>query len=159
MAIMDIASAVSNVKTMLAGLSAWQTITGTANATDAAAYIIKGGYENWDSGSRVAPFCILDIQEFSGRFNGGRFHQTLPIDLIFELEVPEANRTTYETQYVWVWEKLSALLAGIAGAVQGGGQLMSIDLDLLLKPGQIDAKENNGRCDWLFILQLGVVLK
>lgn len=160
MAVLDVATAVSNVKSMLANLSAWQTITGTANANDAAEFIHKGGFDNWNSATApTAPFCLLEIDTYSGRFNGGRFHQNLPVEMIFELAVPPANQTTYETQYEWVWEKLSAILAGIAGAVQGSGQLMNTELDLFLKPGLIDPQENNGRCDWLFVIRLGLVLK
>jgi len=161
MAALDIATSVANVKAMLGSLTAWQTITGAANAAAAEAFIYLGGYENTDDGaSPRAPFCILDIDNFSMRVIGGKKHTgQLPVDMIFELAVPSASQGSYADQYEWVWEQISALLAGITAGTNGGGQLMNPEFELMLKPGQIDPKENNGRCDWLFVIRLTLTLQ
>jgi hypothetical protein len=81
---------------------------------------------------------------------------TLAIEIRVELDVPEDQRTTYSTQYVWVWGKFGELMAGINGAVGGSGQLMIEGLSVPTMPGRIDPNTNSGRCEWGFIYSLTV---
>lgn len=156
MAALDIDGALSNIRTLISTLTQWQTVTGSANAAAALAYIYRGGFT--DDGSITAPYCVIDIEDFNATWNAGRFKGELSAVLWFELAVPEASQTTYETQYVWVWQQLSGILAGINGGVQGGGQQMSEGLSLIIKPGLVEPDENTGRRDWRFALGLSGVL-
>lgn len=156
MAALDIAGAMQNVKTMLAGLSAWQTICGVSASGPASLRIYEGGIEEEKDGTTLAPCCFLDFTSLPTNWLGSRFQGRITVEMRFELAVPEANQTTYADEFVWVWEKCSAILAGINGAVGNAGQLMADSLEMPLKPGKIDPHENNGRCEWGFILALSM---
>ena len=64
MAALDFAGAVTNVKTMLSGLTAWQTICGVSSSAEAAKRIHLGGCEEEQEES-LAPVIILDIDPFN----------------------------------------------------------------------------------------------
>jgi hypothetical protein len=81
-------------------------------------------------------------------------HGLLTIEARTELAVPAEHCETYEDQYKWTWQQVSALLAGINGSVNDGGQLMLQSLNMPLEPGPIDPDDNFGRVEWLFILAL-----
>jgi hypothetical protein len=80
------------------------------------------------------------------------------IEIWTEFPVPDDQQETYAMQYVWVWTQVSAIIAGINGAVGGSGGLALNDVDMTLKPGPIDKDENDGRCEWAFILNLVIRL-
>lgn len=143
---------------MLSGLTAWQSICGVATAAEAALRIYEYGVEE-DPACTLCPLIILDIDETVLTWTGGTTQGTLPVDVRIELEIPPDNRGTYSEQGTWFWQQLSALLAGITGAVGGGGQLMFRGLTMPVKPGLIDIKENNGRVEWMTTLRLDVYLK
>jgi hypothetical protein len=46
------------------------------------------------------------------------------VEIRTELAIPETERETYAAMYLWAWTQVSALLAGINGAVNGAGGLM-----------------------------------
>ncbi len=153
MAALDIDGYLSNVKTLIAGTSIWQSLTGTANATDAAEFIHKGGYN--ESDGIVPPVCILRVNPWSARWRGNHFHaDSIPVSLWFELPCPPANQTSYEAEYIWATQQMAALMAAVNGGVQGGGQLMATAVSMELEPGRVDEDENNGRCDWRFVFNL-----
>jgi hypothetical protein len=53
-----------------------------------------------------------------------------------------------------MWGKFGEIMAGINGAVGGGGQLMADSLEVPVFPGRIDPDANKGRCEWGFVLSL-----
>jgi len=153
MAVLDVASAISNVKTMVAGLSAWQTICGVATSTEAAERIYKNGVEEGEDCS-LTPCIILRTAPLQTDYSGSHMRGQLTIELRVELEVPSNKQGTHEEQYVWVQEKCSALMAAIPAAVNGSGQLMMRGMNLPQDPGPIDPDENQGRCEWAFVIAL-----
>lgn len=159
MAALDVNTCMTNIRTLISGLTTWQTITGTSSATDSAKYIFRGGFRVQDESpeneiSPEPPYCILDIEDLNANWKQSRFHATFGAMLWFELAVPQSNQSTYETQYIWVWQQLSGILADINSGVQDGGQLMSEAISLVIKPGLVTPEENSGRCDWRFALGL-----
>lgn len=153
MAALDFAGAVTNVKTMLSGLTAWQTICGVASSAEAAKRIHLGGCEEEEEES-LAPVIILDIDPFNTNWLQSTSRGKLPIEIDVQLAVPEANQATISDQYSWVWSQAGSLLAGINGAVNGAGQLMVDSLNMSVKPGAIDPDPNHARCEWGFVLIL-----
>lgn len=153
MAALDFAGAVTNVKTMLSGLTAWQSICGVSSSAEAAKKIYLGGQEECEEES-LCPMIILDIDPFNTNWLQSTSRGKLPVEIRCELAVPEANRATISEQYSWVWSQVGSLLAGINGAVNGAGQLMVDSLNMAIKPGAIDPDENHGRCEWGFVLSL-----
>jgi hypothetical protein len=64
MAALDVAGAIANVKTMLSGLAAWQTICGVTTTGEAAKRIHLGAIE--DTGEESpCPCILLDIDPFN----------------------------------------------------------------------------------------------
>jgi hypothetical protein len=157
MAALDIDGAVQSVKTMLSELSAWQTITSTGSAAAAALRIFEFGVD--DSAGSESPCFILDIGEFPVAWEAGRLAGPLMIEARLELEIPEANRTTYSTEGRWFWQQLASILAGINSNVKGSGQLMFQGLSMPLKPGRIDPETNEGRIEWMCVLGFEVWLQ
>lgn len=157
MAALDVDGAVQAVKTMLSGLTAWQTITGTSTSAAAAQHIHEYGVDETD-GSQC-PLIILDIDDLPLRWSGGRTAGTLQVQCRMELAIPDANQSSYSAEGRWFWQQLGSLLAGINGGVRGGGELMFEGLDLLLKPGRIDPEQNEGRLEWMTILGVNVWLQ
>lgn len=153
MAALDFAGAVNAVKTMLAGLTAWQSICGVSTSAEAAKRIYLGGEEESEEES-LCPMIVLDIDPFAVNWLQSTFRGKLQVEIRCELAVPDENRGTVSEQYSWVWTQVSALLAGINGAVQGAGQLMADSLNMAVKPGAINPDENHGRCEWGFVLML-----
>lgn len=158
MAVQDVDTAIANVKAMLAALSAWQTITGTSSSTEATKRIHEYGVDDSD-GLSLCPCIILDIDENRSSWSAGQLRGNLTVTLRMELEIPDENRTTYSTQGRWFWQKLSAMLAGINGAVNISGGLMLEELTMPLKPGRIEEDENSGRTEWMVILGLVLTLQ
>ena len=156
MAALDIDGYLNNVRTAIAGTSIWQSLTGTANATDAAAFIYKGGYyEKKDDVRIYPPTCIIRVNPWSARWRGNHFHaDSIPVSISFELPCPAGNQSTYEAEYVWATQQMAALMDSINSGVQGGGELMSTSIGMELEPGRIDEDENEGRCDWKFVISL-----
>lgn len=153
MAALDVAGAITNVKTMLSDLAVWQTICGVASSAAAGERIHLGAIE--DAGEESpCPFIILDVDPFQSDWMPSTSHGSLVIEVRVELAIPEANRLTYSAQYSWVWTQLSSLLAGINGAVNGSGGLMMTNLNMPIAPGPLDPDENNGRIEWAFTLSL-----
>jgi hypothetical protein len=155
MAALDIAGAIANVKSMLSNLSAWQTICGVSTSALAAARIYEGGTDE-DEELSLTPCIFLDVTSLPTNWLANHLRGTLAIEIRVELDVPEDQRTTYSTQYVWVWGKFGELMAGINGAVDGSGQLMIEGLSVPTMPGRIDPNTNSGRCEWGFIYSLTV---
>lgn len=157
MAALDIDTAIQNVKSMLAGLTAWQTICGVADSTRAAERIYEYGVD--ESTQTLCPCILLDLSDQTLPWNGGKFQGNVTIEVRMELEIPQANRATYSTQGRWFWQKLQALLAEIDTTVNDTGTLMIEEITIPLKPGRIDPDTNSGRCEWMTILGFRVYLK
>lgn len=153
MAALDVATALANVRTMLSGLSAWQTICGVSSSTEAAYRIFYGAIdENQEINS--APCIILDVSSVPTNWLGARLHGTLAVEVRCYLITPESERVTIGSQYVWVWQKLSAMMDGINGAVGDAGEIMMNSLSVPLMPGRVDPDSNQGENEWLFIIEL-----
>jgi hypothetical protein len=80
------------------------------------------------------------------------------IEARYEIAAPETLVNDYQEQYLWTWQQVSALMAGINGAVNGSGGLMLRSMTMPLRPGQIDPAENDGRSEWSFTLGLVIEL-
>lgn len=151
MAALDILTAVDNVKTMLAGLPAWQSICSVNNATDAGRRIHKGGKEE-TAEFTLCPCITLVVRPLDTNWMASRARGEITVEIRMELAIPDANRETYEKQWLWMHEQTAAMLAGINGAVGSGSQLMLRSLGLPLLPGDIDSDDNQGRCEWSTIM-------
>jgi hypothetical protein len=157
MASLDLDGAVQSVKTMLSELTAWQTITGTTSAAEAAKRIHEGGVA--ESEVSETPLIILEIDDFPMRWDGGRLQAPLVVDVRIELEIPHGNRGCYADEWRWFHQQLGSLLAGINGVVRGDGALMLQEVNWRLKPGRIDPDTNDGRLEWMAILGFSVWLQ
>lgn len=157
MAALDVAGAIDNVKTMLSELSAWQAICAVNNSTDAAKRIYEGGVQE-DPDKTVNPCIVLDIDPFTSEWMPSTSKGVLVVEIRTELVIPEDKRGSYATQYVWVWQQVAALLAGINANINDPGELMVENINLPLKPGPIDPGDNQGRIEWGFIIALQITL-
>ena len=155
MARLDVLGLLTNARTMLAGLTAWQSICGVTTTAEASERIYLGGVVAAPE-EALAPICWLDIDPTNFDWQGtarGR----VTVEARFELAVPEDKIADYSQQFSWVWHQVSALLADINGAVNGSGQLMLRNITMPMRPGPIDPDDNDGRTDWM--LQLGLVVE
>lgn len=157
MAAQDVNTTIVNVKAMLAALTAWQTITGTASAAEATKRIYEYGVEETEYS--LCPCIVVDIDEQRSSWTAGALRGNLTVNVTIELEIPEFNRNTFSTQAVWYWTQLSSLIAGINGAVNNSGGLMFEEVTMPLKPGRIDPSENQGRVEWMSIIGLVITLQ
>lgn len=155
MARLDVLGLLTNARTMLAGLSTWQSLCGVSSSTEAAERIYLGGVVAAPE-EALAPICWLDIDPANFDWQAtarGR----VTVEARFEIAVPEDKIADYSQQFSWVWGQVSALLADINGAVNGSGQLMLRNITMPMRPGPIDPDDNEGRTDWM--LQLGLVVE
>ena len=152
MAALNIPLAVSNVRSMLANLQAWQDIAEEDNETDAAKRIYKGGKEE-DAGCTLCPCIILDARPLNTNWLASRARGELPVEIRMELAIPGDECGTFEKQWVWMWTQTSAMLAGINANVQSGSGLMLRSLNVTVPPGQIDPDDNHGRVEWGTIIE------
>lgn len=158
MAALDIGTSLTNLKSMLSGLTAWQTICGVASSTEAALKIHYGAVEadEENAGCDQNPCIVLDVSSLSTTWKANKLHGKAIFEIRFYMEMPDAEKATYGTQYIWIWQKFSAMLAAINGAVGGAGQTMIDSLDVPLLPGRLDPDDNGGKSEWNFVLSLGV---
>jgi len=158
MAALDVGTALTSLRAMLSGLSAWQTICGVSNSTEAAKKIHYGAVEleSDEPEANANPCIVLDITSLSTKWKANRLHGTAVFEMRFYLEMPEAEKATYGTQYIWVWQTFSAMLDAINGAVGGAGQSMINNLDVPLMPGRLDPDNNGGGSEWNFVVSMGV---
>jgi hypothetical protein len=155
MARLDVLGLLTNARTMLAGLSTWQSLCSVSSATEAAERIYLGGVVAAPE-EALAPICWLDIDPANFDWQStarGR----VTVEARFEIAVPEDKIADYSQQFSWVWGQVSALLADINNAVNGSGQLMLRNITMPMRPGPIDPDDNEGRTDWM--LQLGLVVE
>lgn len=158
MAALDIGTALTTLRTMLSGLTAWQTICGVSSSSEAALKIHYGAVEEDPEhpDCELNPCIVLDVTSLPTGWKANKLHGTATFEMRFYLEMPEAEKTTYSTQYLWVWQQFSAMLAGIDGAVGGAGQAMIDSLSVPLLPGRIDPDDNGGKSEWNFVISLTV---
>lgn len=152
MAALDVAAAMQNLKTTLAGLAAWQTVCCVDNATEAADRIYEGGTE--EGTETLLPCIFLDISSLPTNWLANKFTGQLGFEIRVEFPIPEENQSTYSAQFIYAWQVLSDMLAGINAAVNGSGQLMANSLTVSTKPGRIMEEHSSGRNEWAFILEL-----
>lgn len=150
MAALDVDGAMQNVKTMLSSLTAWQSICGVSTTAEAATRIYEGGTEDDLGESDLAPLIVLTFDPFQTDWMGTSKGQ-LTVELRTEIPIPEEHRETYADRYRYAWQKFSAIAAGINGAVNGSGQLMLRQFNVVQSPGEFDPKETNGRVEWGWI--------
>lgn len=153
MANFDIASAVTNVKTMLAGLPAWQALCKVATAAEAAEKIYIGVIED-DGAESKCPLISLDINPVVTTWDGGRLRGKIAVEIRMELAIPSSNSRTMQDCYLYMWQQCGNMIAGINGAVGGSGQLMTESCAMRSTPGPIDPNENFGRNEWAVIWDL-----
>ena len=159
MAARDIAGCMQNVRTMLGGLSAWRTICGVDNATEATDRIYYGGVEeNEEVDGTLAPCIILDVETNEGFWNGGTLIGPLVVELRIFIVCPNENQETFGDRYLWVWQQASAIEAGINSNIRDGGQLAVDDVAYPNKPAQVDPDDNNGRDEWLIHMHIRIGL-
>ena len=158
MAALDVGTALSSLRTMLSGLSAWQTICGVTSSSEAIRKIHYGAVELDPEEPEASnnPCIILDITSLSTTWKANRLHGTAVFEIRFYLEMPDAQKATYSTQYLWVWQKQSAMLDALNTALSRDGGEMVKTLDVPLLPGRIDPDQNGGGSEWNFVLSLGV---
>lgn len=158
MAALDVGTALSSLRTMLSGLSAWQTICGVSTSGEAAKKIHYGAVEleEDEPASNQNPCIVMDITSLSTTWKANRLHGTAVFELRFYLEMPDAEKNSYGAQYIWIWQKFSAMLDAINGAVGGAGQSMISTLDIPLMPGRLDPDQNGGGSEWNFVISMGV---
>jgi len=156
MAALDVGTALTSLRTMLSGLTAWQTICGVSSASEAAARIHYGAVEadEQSAGCDLNPCIVLDVTSLTTAWMGNKLHGKVIFELRFYMEMPDAEKATYGTQYIWIWQQFSAMLAAIDGAVGGAGQAMIDSLDVPLFPGRIEPDENGGKSEWNFVLSM-----
>lgn len=154
MTALNVLGLLDNVKAMLAGLQAWQSVCGVATSAEAGERIYLGGVEA-TAEEDTSPLCWIDVNPATFDWfstNRGR----VTVELVFEIGIPETERETFQGEYRYAWTQASAILAGINGAVNGSGQLMLRSLTMPLRPGLINPEDNDGRHDWRFTLGLVV---
>ncbi len=157
MASLDVGTSLTNLKTMLSGLTAWQTICGVSSSAEAALKIHYGAVEeDSEDDCDQNPCMILDVTSLDTTWKANKLHGTAVFELRFYMQMPDAEKATYGTQYIWIWQQFSAMLAAIDGAVGGAGQTMIDSLNVPLLPGRLEPDENNGKSEWNFVLSLGV---
>lgn len=155
MAALDVASALTSIRTMLSGLSAWQTICGVSTAAKAAERIHYGAVDELDE-STLSPCIILDVTSLPANWLGNRLQGEVTFEMRFYLEMPDSKKASFGDQYLWAWQQFSAMLDAINGAVGDAGEAMIQSLSVPLMPGRIDPDENGGLSEWNFILSLGL---
>lgn len=155
MASLDVIGAIDNCKTMLSGLTAWQTICGVSSSADSAKRIHLGAIED-DGEQTPCPCIILDIDPFSSDWMPSTSHGRLTIEIRIELEIEQDYRGSFVDQYRWSWTKISAILAGINGVVNGSGQMMVRSITMPIPPGPINPDENvvGRQYEWGCVLNL-----
>lgn len=158
MAALDVGISLSSLRTMLSGLTAWQTICGVSTSSEAALKIHYGAVEEDPEhpDCELNPCIVLDVTSLATTWQGNKLHGKLIFEIRFYMEMPDAERATYGTQYIWIWTQFSAMLAAIDGAVGSAGQQMIDSLDVPLLPGRLDPDENGGKSEWNFVISLGV---
>jgi hypothetical protein len=155
MARLDVLGLLTNTRSMLGSLTAWQEICGVSTAGEATERIYLGGVVAAPE-QALAPICWLDVDPANFDWQGtsrGR----VTIEARFEIAIPEDKIADYSQQFSWIWGRVSALMADINAAVNGSGQLMLRSLTMPVRPGPIDPDDNDGRTDWM--LQLGLVVE
>ena len=156
MARLDVATLMSTCKTMLGSLSAWQSLCNTTSATEATKRVYLGGVPA-EPLETTCPVCWLDINPAVFDWAGtGRGRVT--VEARYEIAPPEAIRDDYQAQYLWTWQQVADLMAGINSAVNGSGGLMLRSMTVPLRPGQIDPADNDGRSEWSFTFGLVIEL-
>jgi hypothetical protein len=156
MASLDVATSLANLRTMLSGLAAWQSICGVATTAEAATRIHYGALEinPRNKQSSENPCIILDVSSLPTTWKNNRLTGTVTFEIRFYLTMPSQEKETYGTQYLWAWQKFSAMLDAINGAVGDAGEVMIKSLDVPLLPGRIDPDIEGGESEWNFILSL-----
>ncbi len=153
MAALDVIGAMTNLKSMLSNIAAWQTICGVSSASAAALRIYEGGTE--EQSETLLPCIFLDFSSLPTNWMAGRLTGRLTFEIRCEFPIPEANRQSYSDEYVYAWTQLSAILAGInSGVITYAVQIDSLEIST--QPARIARESNKGRTEWGFILALSV---
>lgn len=152
MAALDVVGSLGNLKTMLSGLTTWQTLCG--GATEASLRIYKGGTE--ETSETLTPCIFLDFSSLPTNWIGGRLTGRLTYEIRCEFPIPADNRATYEDEYIYAWTQLAGILDGINSNVNGAAGAMIDSLEVSTPPGRVAREPNKGRTEWGFILAMTV---
>lgn len=155
MAALDFGGTLANVKTMLSGVAAWQTICGVSTSALAAERIYLGGLAEDVDDESPCPCAVINIGDQGSPVEWNR-STALAVEIVFQLPMPDEEQQNESDQWIWIWSKHSALVAGIHAAVGGSGQLQHTATTTVVKPGPINPDENQGRNEWTFTLSLTV---
>ena len=135
-----------NVKTTLSGLASFQTITETSTAAAAAAHIHF--FAALDDGTQPWPRIVLDIDDYRGRYNGGRFNGPVNVLVMIQYGIPVAYQTNEATEAGWFWDQIEDWFDELEAATNGGGQLILNAIDMTMSPGLIEPDDINGKRVW-----------
>lgn len=97
---------------LLCNTTAWQTFTGTDNATDAADYV---GLWDRDISEETNPQCIIDLGEaFESTLVGGatQYQERGNVTLWFEAAIPDAYPDWNES-LVWMANQVGGVIEGM----------------------------------------------
>lgn len=136
----------SNVKTTLSELACFQTLTGSANATEALEYIHD--FAGLDDGTDKRPRIILDIDSYQGRRQGGRFVGPVQVLVLHEYNIPTAYQTNVKTQAAWFWDQIEDWFDEFESVVYGGGQLSVEVIEMTMSPALIEPDDIGGAIVW-----------
>jgi hypothetical protein len=145
----DFTGLIANTKSLLSGLTSWQSICGVATTAEAALCIYEYGVDEPEDGSTLCPLIILDVDNDSLEWVGGHLNGPVTVTVRMELAVPEIHQETYAKQAVWFWDQMTAVLNQVNSAANEAGTLMLERVTMLVKPGRIDPDENSGRTEWM----------
>ena len=158
MARLDVAGILANVRANIAAIAAWQTLCSVADNTAAAKRVYYGGVQEDYGDDTRAPLCVLQIDPAQTEWNAGTSRGRLTVNATFELAMPAEKEGDYGGQYLWCWQALADIMAGVNSSSGGSGQLMLRQLNITQEPGLINPDENQGRNEWAFQIALVIDL-
>ncbi len=134
------AAVLDNVKTALAGLTVFQTLTGADDADEAKASIYQFGVDD-DDERNIPPRIILDLDGHDGRKDGGGFRGPTFVLMLHEYAIPQASSASYQSAAEWFWGQIDDWYDAFEDAVNGSGQLSVDNIEMSLPPGPIDSED------------------
>lgn len=143
----------TNVTNTLAGLASFQTVTDSADSTEAATHIYD--FAARDDGTQDPPRIILDINSYQGRLRGGRFVGPCEVLALLEYRVP-AEHTDESSQAGWFWAQVENWFDELEAACNGGGGLSLENVMMSMPPGLVEEDDNNGQVIWITQFMLEV---
>lgn len=126
-----------NVATTLAGLSAFQIVTNSDDATEAADHIYRFAAKD-DDDRDAPPRIILDVDEYVGRLNGGGFRGPTFVLVLHQYAIPSQYHASYPDQADWFWSEMDDWLDELEDVLNGSAELSVDSLQMTMSPGLIE---------------------